>query len=87
MRNNHLDSEGEQNEIDYYTYGGFLVSCGDLYNGHKFLTHRFNIEDNNPDEIIYKFIIENKLDFEKIIKYAMDTKSRTVINKILVLAR
>ncbi len=34
-------------EIDYYNYGGFLVSCGDLYNGHKFLTHRFNIEDNN----------------------------------------
>ena len=46
-----------------------------------------NIEVNNPDEIIYKFIIENNLNFEKIIKYAMDTKSRTVINKILVLAR
>jgi len=30
---------------------------------------------------------ENDLDYEKIIKYAMDTKSRTVINKILVLAR
>lgn len=45
------------------------------------------IEVDNPDEIIYKFIEENELDFEKIIKYAMDTKSRTVINKILVLAR
>lgn len=45
------------------------------------------IEVNNPDEIIYDFIKENKLDFEKIIKYAMDTKSRTVINKILVLAK
>lgn len=45
------------------------------------------IEVDNPDEIIYKFIEENNLDFEKIIKYAMDTKSRTVINKILVLAR
>ena len=33
------------------------------------------------------FIEENNLDFEKIIKYAMDTKSKKVINKILVLAR
>ena len=45
------------------------------------------IEIDNPDELIYNFISENDLDFEKIIKYAMDTKSRTVINKILVLAR
>ena len=45
------------------------------------------IEVDNPDEIIYKFIEENDLDFEKIIKYARDTKSRTVINKILTLAR
>ncbi len=46
-----------------------------------------DIEVENPDKIIYNFIAENELDFEKIIKYAMDTKSRTVINKILVLAR
>lgn len=46
-----------------------------------------DIEVENSDEIIYNFIAENELDFEKIIKYAMDTKSRTVINKILVLAR
>lgn len=46
-----------------------------------------DIEAENPDEIIYNFITENELDFEKIIKYAMDTKSRTVINKILLLAR
>ena len=46
-----------------------------------------NIEVDNPDEIIYKFITQNELDFEKIIKYAMETKSRTVINKILILAR
>ena len=45
------------------------------------------IEVENPDEIIYNFIIDNELDFEKIIKYAVETKSRTVINKILVLAR
>ena len=45
------------------------------------------IEVDNPDEIIYNFITENNLDFEKIIKYAMCTKSRTVINKMLILAR
>ena len=49
--------------------------------------YNYLIEVDNPDEIIYNFIEENDLDFEKIIKYAMDTKSRTVINKILVLAR
>ncbi len=34
-------------DIDYYNYGGFLISCGDLYNGHKYLTHRFLIDDIN----------------------------------------
>ncbi len=46
-----------------------------------------NIEATNADDILYNFISQNKLNFEKIIKYAMDTKSRTVINKILTLAR
>lgn len=46
-----------------------------------------DIEVENPNEIIYNFITKNELDFEKIIKYAMDTKSRNIINKILVLAR
>lgn len=45
------------------------------------------IEVENADELIYEFIKEDDLDFEKIIKYAVDTKSRNVINKILVLAR
>ena len=46
-----------------------------------------DIEVSNQDEIIYNFITDNNLNFEKIIKYAMDTKSRKVINKILILAR
>lgn len=25
----------------------FLISCGELQEGHKFLTHRFNIDDKN----------------------------------------
>ncbi len=46
-----------------------------------------DIEVDNPDELIYNFIAENKLDFEKIIKYARETKSRSILNKILALAR
>ena len=34
-------------DIDYYNYGGFLISCGDFKNGHKYFTHRFNIDDTN----------------------------------------
>ena len=34
-------------EIDFYNYGMFLIHCGNLYEGHKYLTHRFNIEDIN----------------------------------------
>ncbi len=34
-------------ENDYYNYGGFLIHCGDFENGHKYFTHRFNIDDIN----------------------------------------
>lgn len=46
-----------------------------------------NIEVKNEDEIIYRIIKENKLDFEKIIKYARETNSRKVLEKILKIAR
>lgn len=46
-----------------------------------------NIEVENENEIIYNFIKENELDFEKIIKYARETNCKKVIEKILVLAR
>ena len=45
------------------------------------------IEVNNMNEIIYKFIVENKLDFEKILKYARETNSKTTIKKMVQLAR
>lgn len=32
---------------DFYNYGGFLIHCGDFQNGHKYFTHRFNIDDVN----------------------------------------
>lgn len=45
------------------------------------------IDVKNIDDALYKFIKDNHLDFEKIIKYAVITKSRNVINKVLTLAR
>ena len=45
------------------------------------------IEVENYDEIIYNFIIENNLQFEKIIKYARETNSKKVIEKMVILAR
>lgn len=46
-----------------------------------------NIEVDNADEIIYKFIQENELDFEKILRYARETNCKKAIEKIVNLAR
>lgn len=45
------------------------------------------VEVENIDEIIYEFIQENELDFEKILKYARETNSKAVIEKMVILAR
>lgn len=45
------------------------------------------VEVDDMDEIIYNFIQENKLDFEKILKYARETNSKAVIEKMVILAR
>ena len=45
------------------------------------------IEVKYIDELIYNFIQENNLDFEKILKYARQTNSKTVIEKIVMIAR
>ena len=34
-------------ENDLFNYGCFLIHCGDFVNGHKYFTHRFNIDDIN----------------------------------------
>ena len=46
-----------------------------------------NIEIENANEIIYEIIKENKLDFEKIIKYARETDNKKVLDKLYMLAR
>lgn len=45
------------------------------------------IEAENADEILYKIIKESNLDFEKIIKYARETNSKKILDKLFILAR
>lgn len=45
------------------------------------------IEVENIDEIIYNFIQENELQFEKILMYARITNSKAVIEKMIAIAR
>lgn len=45
------------------------------------------VEVDYLDEKIYEFIKVNELSFEKILKYARETKSNGVIEKIVMLAR
>ncbi len=48
---------------------------------------KIHVEVDNEDEIIYNFIKNNKLDFEKIIKYARETNNKRVLDKLYTLAR
>ena len=48
---------------------------------------QINIEVDNEDEIIYSFIEENKLNFEKIIKYARVTNNKKILEKLYILSR
>lgn len=48
---------------------------------------QINIEVENYDEILYNFIKENHLDFEKIIKYARVTNNKKILDKLYVIAR
>ena len=45
------------------------------------------VEVDDMNEIIYNFIQENDLQFEKILKYARETNSKVVIEKMVMLAR
>ena len=45
------------------------------------------VEVDYMDKIIYNFIRENDLQFEKILKYARETSSKVVIEKMVMLAR
>lgn len=48
---------------------------------------KINIENKNYYEIIIKFIKENNLDFEKIIKYSRETKNKKVMDVLYEIAQ
>ena len=48
---------------------------------------KINIENKNYYEIIMKFIKENNLDFEKIIKYSRETKNKKVMDVLYEIAQ
>lgn len=64
--------ENNPTEIDYYNYGGFLISCGNLYEGHKYLAHRFNIDDEN-----LKY--PSKLDIKKKYDFKTDISDKVIL--------
>lgn len=48
---------------------------------------RIHVEANNVDEIIYNYIEDNNLDFEKIIKYARETNNKKILEYLYEIAR
>ena len=48
---------------------------------------RIHVEVQNEEEILYNYIEEYKLDFEKLLKYARETNNKKALNKLWVLAR
>lgn len=81
--NEYLNTRIRKPKIDITTENHKYLQLFDLIENKD----NINIEVENADELIYKFIQENKLDFEKIIKYARETNCKKAIEKILVLAR
>ena len=75
------DEENETIKIDNENYK--YLQLFDIINNKD----QINIEVDNADEIIYNFIEENELDFEKIIKYARETKNKKILEKLYILAR
>lgn len=81
--NNYLNTIIRKPKIEVTTENYKYLQLFDLIENKD----NINIEVEDEDEIIYKFIQENKLDFEKIIKYARETNCKKAIEKILILAR
>ena len=81
--NNYLNTIIRKPKIEVTTENYKYLQLFDLIENKD----NINIEVEDEDEIIYKFIQENELDFEKIIKYARETNCKKAIEKILILAR
>ncbi|MCL2859967.1 MAG: DUF6088 family protein [Oscillospiraceae bacterium] len=48
---------------------------------------RIHVEVENEEEILYNYIEEYKLNFEKLLKYARETNNKKALNKLWILAR
>lgn len=48
---------------------------------------KIHVEAGNFDEVIYSYILDNKLDFEKIIKYARETNNKKILDYLYEIAR
>ena len=81
--NNYLNTIIRKPKIEVTTENYKYLQLFDLIENKD----NINIEVEDEDEMIYKFIQENKLDFEKIIKYARETNCKKAMEKILILAR
>ena len=62
-----------------YKYLQFIDLLNDIDN--------IYIEVDNYEDIIYNFILQNELEFEKILKYIRETKNVKIMSKLLILAR
>ena len=81
--NNYLNTIIRKPKIEVTTENYKYLQLFDLIENKD----NINIEVDNEDQILYDFIEKNKLDFEKIIKYARETNCKKAIEKILILAR
>lgn len=48
---------------------------------------KIHVEVENEEEILYKYIKESNLDFEKLLKYARETNNKKALTKLWALAR
>lgn len=81
--NKYLNTEIRKPKIEITNENYIYLQLFDLIENKD----NINIEVENRDEIIYNFIKENNLEFEKIIKYARDNNCKKVFDKIIILAR
>lgn len=81
--NGYLNTTIRKPKIDVTTENYKYLQLFDLIENKD----NINIEVENEDELLYRFIKENELNFEKIIKYARETNCKKAFEKILVLAR
>lgn len=82
-KNEHLNVIIRKPKIDINNENYKYLQLLDIINNKD----KINIEIDNYEEKIYEFIQDNNLNFEKIIKYARDTKNKKVFEILYVLAR